>query len=40
MANMINYRHPRSAICLDNNNKLILLAIDGRYVDSDGLMMP
>jgi exopolysaccharide biosynthesis protein len=40
MEYIINYRHPRSAICLDNKNKLILLAIDGRYAGSDGLMTP
>lgn len=39
-ANMFNYRHPRSAICLDYNNNLYFVAIDGRYTDSDGLTIP
>ena len=36
---MINTRHPRSAICMDENNYLYFVAIDGRYPGSDGLYM-
>lgn len=38
-ANMIDYRHPRSAICIDQSNNLYFVAIDGRYTDSDGATM-
>lgn len=37
---MINFRHPRSAICVDRSNNLYLVALDGRYSGSDGLKMP
>jgi len=37
---MINFRHPRSAICIDMLNNLYFVAIDGRYSESDGLTMP
>lgn len=37
---MINFRHPRSAICIDINNHLYFVAIDGRYDQSDGMKMP
>ena len=37
---MINFRHPRSAICIDRNNNLYFVALDGRYAGSDGLKMP
>lgn len=37
---MINFRHPRSAICIDSVNHLYFVAIDGRYPGSDGLKMP
>ena len=40
MNNMINFRHPRSAICIDIHNRLLLVAIDGRYDGSDGVTMP
>lgn len=40
MNNMINFRHPRSAICLDKYSRLLFVAIDGRYDGSDGLTMP
>ena len=36
---MINTRHPRSAICIDMNNQLYFVAIDGRYDGSDGMKM-
>lgn len=36
---MIDVRHPRSAICVDRNNYLYMVAIDGRYDGSDGLKM-
>lgn len=36
---MINTRHPRSAICVDDLNRLYFVAIDGRYAGSDGLYM-
>jgi exopolysaccharide biosynthesis protein len=36
---MINTRHPRSAIGMDNYNRLVFVAIDGRYDLSDGLYM-
>lgn len=36
---MLNTRHPRSAVCIDNYNNLYLVAIDGRYEGSDGLFM-
>ena len=36
---MLNTRHPRSAICVDNFNNLYLVAIDGRYDGSNGLFM-
>lgn len=39
MDNMINFRHPRSAICYDEYNRLLFVAIDGRYAGSAGLMM-
>ncbi len=38
--NMINFRHPRSAICVDSTNNLYFVALDGRYEGSDGLKMP
>lgn len=38
-ASMINTRHPRSAICIDDRNRLYFVAIDGRYAGSDGLYM-
>jgi exopolysaccharide biosynthesis protein len=38
--NMIDFRHPRSAICVDISNNLYFVAIDGRYSDSDGMKMP
>lgn len=34
---IIDARHPRSAICIDMNNYLYLVAIDGRYEYSDGM---
>jgi exopolysaccharide biosynthesis protein len=37
---MIDFRHPRSAICIDSTNNLYFVAIDGRYDGSDGLKMP
>lgn len=37
---MIDFRHPRSAICVDSSNSLYFVAIDGRYEGSDGLKMP
>ena len=37
---MIDFRHPRSAICIDSKNNLYFVAIDGRYDGSDGLTMP
>lgn len=40
MNEFVNFRHPRSAICVDINNKLLLLAIDGRYDGSDGVTLP
>ncbi len=36
---MIDTRHPRSAIGMDENNRLYFVAIDGRYSGSDGLYM-
>jgi exopolysaccharide biosynthesis protein len=36
---MLNTRHPRSAICVDNLNRVLFVAIDGRYSLSDGLFM-
>lgn len=38
-AYMIDTRHPRSAICVDMNNHLYFVAIDGRYSESDGMKM-
>jgi exopolysaccharide biosynthesis protein len=38
--NMIDFRHPRSAICVDSTNNLYFVAIDGRYDGSAGLKMP
>lgn len=38
--NMVNFRHPRSAICIDNEGRLLFVAIDGRYDGSDGATMP
>ena len=40
MNNMVNFRHPRSAICIDKQYRLIFAAMDGRYDGSDGLTMP
>jgi exopolysaccharide biosynthesis protein len=37
---MINYRHPRSAICVDRSNRLLFVVIDGRYDGSDGVTIP
>jgi len=37
--NMIDMRHPRSAICIDTANHLYFVAVDGRYSGSDGLTM-
>jgi exopolysaccharide biosynthesis protein len=37
---MIDFRHPRSAVCIDMNNNLYFVAIDGRYAESDGMTMP
>lgn len=37
---MIDFRHPRSAICVDISNNLYFVAIDGRYNDSDGMKIP
>lgn len=37
---MINFRHPRSAVCTDIYNNLYFVVIDGRYDGSDGLTMP
>jgi exopolysaccharide biosynthesis protein len=34
---MLDYRHPRSAICIDQSNNLYFVAIDGRYTDSNGV---
>lgn len=38
-ASMLNTRHPRSAICMDDHNRLYFVAIDGRYDLSAGLYM-
>lgn len=40
MDNMINFRHPRSAICTDMNNNLYFVVVDGRYPGSSGLTIP
>ena len=37
---MINFRHPRSAICTDMNNNLYFVVVDDRYPGSSGLTMP
>ena len=37
---MIDFRHPRSAICIDEFNRLYFVAIDGRYEGSVGMKMP
>jgi exopolysaccharide biosynthesis protein len=37
---MVDFRHPRSAICIDMNNHLYFVAIDGRYSESDGMKIP
>jgi exopolysaccharide biosynthesis protein len=37
---MINFRHPRSAICQNQEKHLFFVAIDGRCSQSDGLTMP
>lgn len=40
MNSMVNFRHPRSAICIDIHGRLLFVAIDGRYDGSDGATMP
>lgn len=40
VGNMIDFKHPRSAVCMDSLNNLYFVAIDGRYVGSGGLKMP
>ena len=37
---MIDFRHPRSAVCMDGQQRLYFVAIDGRYDGSGGLKMP
>lgn len=37
---MIDFKHPRSAICIDRERNLYFVAIDGRYAGSAGLKMP
>ena len=37
MTYIINFRHPRSAICYDEFNRLLFVAIDGRYPGSAGV---
>ena len=34
---MVNYRHPRSGLCYDSAGRLLLVAIDGRYIGSAGV---
>ena len=36
---MIKTRHPRSSVCIDRNQHLYLLVMDGRYSGSTGLNM-
>ena len=38
-SSMVEERHPRSAICIDALNNLFLVAIDGRYEESEGMMV-
>ena len=37
---MIDFRHPRSAVCMDSQQRLYFVAMDGRYPGSGGLKMP